>query len=64
MNNAHTREVRLRCPICSREGLADVKPDDSIARVVAVTEGFSIKNRTQVVCARCQVSALGPNPMQ
>jgi hypothetical protein len=57
------RESKLRCPICFREGLADIKLDDRKARVVAVTEGFSIKNRTEVVCSQCQVSALGPDPM-
>ena len=59
-----TREVKLRCPICSREGLADIKPDDPKVRVIAVTEGFSIKNRTEVVCSQCQVSALSRDPMQ
>ena len=46
-----TRESKLRCPVCFREGLADLKADDPNARVVAVTEGFSIKNRTEVVFA-------------
>jgi len=59
-----SRESKLRCPICGREGLADLKPGEPKARVVAVTEGFSIRNRTEVVCSQCQVSALGPNPMQ
>ena len=59
-----TRESKLRCPVCFREGLADLKVDDPNARVVAVTEGFSIKNRTEVVCSRCQVSALARDPMQ
>lgn len=58
-----TRELKLRCPICHREGLADIKPDDPKAQVVAVTEGFSIKNRTEIVCSQCQVPALRPDPM-
>ncbi len=58
------RETKLRCPICGREGLADIRPDDPNARVVAVTEGFSIKDKTEVVCSRCQVSALGLDPMR
>jgi len=57
-----SRESKLRCPICGREGLADLKPGEPKARVVAVTEGFSIKNQTEVVCAQCQVLALRPDP--
>ena len=59
-----TREAKLRCPICLREGLADIKPDDRKGRVVAVTEGFSIKNKTEVFCSQCQVSAHRPDPMR
>ena len=59
-----TREAKLRCPICLREGLADISPDDPKARVVAVTEGFSIKNKTEVFCSRCQVPAFRPDPIQ
>ena len=58
------RESKLRCRICSREGLADLKTDEPNARVVAVTEGFSIKNKTEVVCSQCQVVVLRPGPMQ
>ena len=35
-----TRESKLKCPICFREGLADIKTDESNGRVVAVTEGI------------------------
>ncbi len=63
-HSSMTREPKLRCPICLREGLADIRPDDPKARVIAVTEGFSIKNKTEVVCSRCQVSVLRPDPMQ
>jgi hypothetical protein len=58
-----TRELKLRCQVCSREGLADLKTDERNARVVAVTEGFSIKNKTEVVCSQCQVVVLRPGKM-
>jgi hypothetical protein len=59
-----TRESKLKCPICFREGLADIKTDESNGRVVAVTEGFAIKNKTEVVCSRCRVVVLRPGQME
>jgi hypothetical protein len=59
-----TYESNLKCPVCGREGLADMsgaksyKIGDYDTRVDAVTEGFAIKNKTEVVCSQCQVSAL------
>ena len=64
------RESKLTCPICCREGLADMpaakpqKTDQRDAWVVAVIEGFSIKHKTEVVCSPCQVSALRPTPKE
>lgn len=58
-----TYESKLKCPVCGREGLADVwdaksyKMSDHDTRVDAVTEGFAIKNKREVVCSQCQVSA-------
>jgi hypothetical protein len=54
---AHIRiwPVKHRCPVCGREGLADMsgaksyKIGDYDTRVDAVTEGFAIKNKTEVV---------------
>jgi hypothetical protein len=57
-------ESALKCPACGREGLADMstvkthKIDHCDVRVDAVTEGFSIKDKSDVVCSRCQISAL------
>jgi len=59
-----TYESKLKCPVCGREGLADMSGAKSYkigeydTRVDAVTEGFAIKNKTEVVCSQCQVSAL------
>jgi hypothetical protein len=55
-----TRELKLKCPICDREGLADLEGDDPNAQVLAVTEGFSIKNQSKILCSRCQVPAFDP----
>jgi hypothetical protein len=49
-----TYESKLKCPVCGREGLADMsgaksyKIGDCDTRVDAVTEGFAIKNKTEL----------------
>ena len=56
-------ESMLRCPMCGRNGLADMSDDkshktgDYDTRVESVTEGFEIKGK-DVICSACQVSAL------
>lgn len=59
-----TYELKLKCPICGREGLADMsstkvyETDDCAPRVHAVTEGFATRNKTDIICSQCQVSAV------
>jgi hypothetical protein len=59
-----TSETKLKCPLCGREGMADMsdaisdKIGDYDTRVDAVTEGFAIKNKSDIICSLCQVSAL------
>jgi hypothetical protein len=59
-----TYESKLKCPLCGREGMADMSEDkshkigDYDTRVDAVTEGFAIKNKSDIICSQCQVSAL------
>ena len=59
-----TYELNLKCPVCGREGLADMssakvyEAGDCAPHVHAVTEGFATRNKTEVFCSRCQVSAV------
>jgi len=70
MANREKYVVALKCPTCGRAGHADmsdakaykIEPGGYDTRVESLPHGFEVRGR-DVVCSRCQVSALWLGPL-